>query len=358
MTPGDTMGPRRWHTGIILLNWNNPADTTACLQSILHLVDLGSTEVFIVDNGSTDDSVARLQEWSKGHVAERQGFDEVTVPVDRDLREASAALALSRARFHLIRCGENHLYSGGNNVGLRLAQATGRFDSYWLLNNDTEAHPEALANLRRSFEGDDQVGMAGSTLVYPGHPARVQALGGATILPWLASTRLIGNGEPLATPPRAAPDDQLDCIVGASMMISDEFLRRVGFLEEGFGMYFEEPDFGVRAREHGLRLAHAASSIVVHKEGGSVSPERARQGLSERQVEWATRSRLLFTWKHYPWLIPMGIAASIGMASSQAFGGRGRLAVAALRGLQHFLGRLADRKPMFTEGHRGARHPR
>jgi GT2 family glycosyltransferase len=138
------------------------------------------------------------------------------------------------------------------------------------------------------------------------------------------------------------------------MMISDEVLRRVGFLEEGFGMYFEEPDLGVRARRSGFRLAHAASSIVIHKEGGSVSPERASKGSSERQVEWLTRSRLLFTWKHYPWLIPMAIAASIKGASTQAFIGKRQLALAVLRGLRQFLGSLAGRKSMFTEG-RGIR---
>ncbi len=38
-------------TGIVVLNWNNARDTTACLSSLRSLDDEGHV-VYVVDNGS------------------------------------------------------------------------------------------------------------------------------------------------------------------------------------------------------------------------------------------------------------------------------------------------------------------
>ena len=46
---------------IILLNWNTPAYTAACIQSLRQYCDEKLFDIIIADNGSTDDSVADLQ---------------------------------------------------------------------------------------------------------------------------------------------------------------------------------------------------------------------------------------------------------------------------------------------------------
>ena len=134
------------------------------------------------------------------------------------------------------------------------------------------------------------------------------------------------------------------------MLFRSDFLKRVGLIEEGFGMYFEEADLALRGRNVGFRLAHAAASIVVHKEGGTISPDGSMIGPSVNQVLWSSRSRLLFTWKHYPWFIMNALAAVTMQALTHLSRNRPPQALAALRGMCQFIAQLLHQRPIFTEG--------
>ena len=52
-------------TAIIILNWNGADDTLACLDSLAKAE--GDFRIYVVDNGSTDNSLARIQAWMDGH---------------------------------------------------------------------------------------------------------------------------------------------------------------------------------------------------------------------------------------------------------------------------------------------------
>src|SRR5438270_13855713 len=49
----------------IILNWNGWEDTIECVESLLRSARLPS-QIVVVDNGSTDDSVERICEWAEG----------------------------------------------------------------------------------------------------------------------------------------------------------------------------------------------------------------------------------------------------------------------------------------------------
>ena len=73
---------------IILLNWHGWRDTIACLESLASL-EYTNYHVLVVDNGSTDDSVARI----------RAAHPQVPI----------------------LETGRNLGFSGGCNVGIRRA---------------------------------------------------------------------------------------------------------------------------------------------------------------------------------------------------------------------------------------------
>ena len=52
-------------TAIIILNWNNANDTLSCLDSLQNAE--GEFKVYLVDNGSTDNSMQRIEAWVKEH---------------------------------------------------------------------------------------------------------------------------------------------------------------------------------------------------------------------------------------------------------------------------------------------------
>src|SRR5689334_5976127 len=106
---------------IIIPNWNGAAHLPTCLTS-LRAQTLQDFEVIVADNASTDSSLELLT----------HDYPEVDV----------------------IRLERNLGFTGACNAGLRVAQ--GEF--LILLNNDTEAAPEWLAEVLAAFERHPQAG--------------------------------------------------------------------------------------------------------------------------------------------------------------------------------------------------------
>ncbi|HET9130251.1 MAG TPA: glycosyltransferase family 2 protein [Terriglobia bacterium] len=207
---------------VILISWNNWKDTFRCVAS-LEAMDYPNFRTVIIDNGSTDDSVAQL----------RSAYP--TVPI--------------------IENGRNLGFSGGCNVGIRYALNIGA-DYVWLLNADTAVRPTSLSAMVDCAERDPTVGVVGSILYYMDDPTRIQLWGGGTVNFWIGRTRSCR---------KPIKDDELDFICGASMLIPRATLESVGLLDEQFFMFWEETDYCLRLRAAGRRLAVATESVVYHK---------------------------------------------------------------------------------------------
>ena len=207
---------------IIILNWNNFAETSACLYSLRHL-DYANYVVLVIDNASTDDSVSRL----------RQTFPEV--------------------RF--FESAKNVGFAGGCNCGIRNALA-GQADYVWLLNNDTLVDASALRALVNRAERGSRNGAIGSALYFIDDPERMQVWGGGSI------DFVLGRSSHFLRP---VPEVQIEFITGASMLISRPAIESVGLFDEGFFMYWEDADLCLRLRAAGWNLGVAADSKVWHK---------------------------------------------------------------------------------------------
>ena len=212
---------------IVVLNWNGWKDTQMCLSSLRQL-NYQNYEVIVVDNGSSDDSVARIG----------SEFSEATI----------------------VKTGKNRGFAGGCNLGIAHALSDNA-DFVWLLNNDTIVDPEALQCLVNRAKADGRIAAVGSAIYFMEEPHRLQAWGGGRVNFWLGRSRHF-----LA----AVPDDGVDFITGASMLISRVSLESVGLLDEQFFMYWEDADFCFRLRKANWKLAVAGDSKVWHKESASV----------------------------------------------------------------------------------------
>lgn len=105
---------------IVVLNWNGWRHTVECLQSLLAL-SYPNYHIIVVDNGSTDGSVDRIQTWasSAGVPSSLYAYDDRT-----GLLSSVAASAVpdgeSRGyRLTVIQNSTNFGYAEGNNVALR-----------------------------------------------------------------------------------------------------------------------------------------------------------------------------------------------------------------------------------------------
>jgi GT2 family glycosyltransferase len=215
----------------IVLNWNGWQDTVACLDALQECTYPELT-VIVVDNGSTDDSVARIRSTHPGIL--------------------------------LLASKTNLGFAGGNNIGIRYALAHSA-DYIWLLNNDTTPAPDALSALVAKALSDDRIGAVGSICYYADAPSIVEAWGGARINLWIGYSRN-------ATVPRR--DDWFHSLNGTSMLVARTALEDAGLLDEGFFLYWEDTEFCLRLREKGWRIAAAPDSRILHKVNASTGGNR------------------------------------------------------------------------------------
>jgi GT2 family glycosyltransferase len=302
---------------ILLLNWNGWRDTVECLESVFR-IDYPDYRVVVCDNGSTDDSIERIRSWAEGESTvevsaenplRRLSWPPVPKPVsyvefDRKMAEAGGDRAGDSARLILVRTGGNLGFAGGNNVGLRYALARDDFEYVWLLNNDTVVEPDALACLVRRMREKPRAGICGSTLPFYSLPGKLWARGGATYNRWFAYAECIGIHQAVDSP--AEPEEverKMDYVAGASMFVSRPFLRDVGLMGEQYFLYFEEPDWAVRAKGR-YELAYARDSVVYHKVGSSLHSLQAPPGEGRTSTRHNAESAMRFTRKYYPLAVP------------------------------------------------------
>lgn len=220
---------------VVLLNWNNWSDTAHCLRSVARLT-YDCVETVVVDNASSDDSVARI----------RHAFPHVTMLVS----------------------GKNRGFAGGCNLGISHALERGA-DYVWLLNNDTVVSADALARMVEVGEADERVGAVGCVIHSMDEPARVLAWGGGWINTWT------GRSGHYRAPPSSTG---VDFLTGASLLVRASSVADVGMLDEdAFFMYWEDSDYCLKLRRNGWTLSVAGGAMVRHKEGAAVGNGSAMQ---------------------------------------------------------------------------------
>lgn len=243
------MSKRPAQISIILLNWNGKKDTLECLSSLERLED-PNVQIVLVDNGSTDGSVAAF----------RKAYPDMPI----------------------LETGANLGFAGGNNVGIEWVL---RHHAEWifLLNNDTVVDPQCLTALRAaSCEKGAKV--LGAKILRYGEPAIVDHLGGF----WDGA-----KGE-FFSPDAGSLDHpyfnmkRADYVCGAALFMHRSVPETIGLLEPKFFLFWEETDFCMRARRAGFEVWTAPEAKVWHKVSSSFTG-----GKPHMHYFW-WRSRLLW----------------------------------------------------------------
>jgi GT2 family glycosyltransferase len=252
---------------IVLVNWNGWRECIECIDSLLAQAH-PNFHIFIVDNDSADGSLEHIAAWCAAPEADPNWRRHPGVGRYTD---DAAGIAVDDSRLSLIRSGGNLGFAGGCNVGINAAGLE-NFAYFWFLNPDTVVTRQALPELLGRAERDGRIGIVGSTLRYYDAPGTVQALGGATLNRRNASSRHIGQGEPLSIIPSdgSSVERDLAYVMGASMLVSATFIRKVGLMQEDYFLYYEEADWAARGRGQ-FHLGYAPRSEVFHKSGANSS---------------------------------------------------------------------------------------
>jgi len=123
-------------TPIIILNWNRPVDTIACINSLFNASHKKFC-IIIADNNSKDDSTDKILNWLK---SEEKNFSLI--------QEGEKVNTLKSEFTYYIKLNTNHGFAKGNNIAIETISAC-NYELGLLLNNDTEVHPEFLSEILR-----------------------------------------------------------------------------------------------------------------------------------------------------------------------------------------------------------------
>jgi GT2 family glycosyltransferase len=282
---------------IVVLNWNLPIETIACVQS-LQAGDYPRQQIVIVDNGSTDDSVARLRDHFGDSVA-------------------------------ILETGENLYYAGGNNVGLRWALEAGA-DWVVVLNNDTIVAPDMVSWLVRTASSSPDLGIVVPMIYWGGDGRRIWAMGSRRRW-WLPLPQDVGKGE--TDHGQYSQPLDVDYAVGCCMMVCCQVLMRTGLFDPSYRMYYEDADLSARVRRAGFRLVVEPRARMWHL----VSASAGRQAAVSCYQK--TRYRMRFyrqhTAKFWVWsTCALLMAQELARATLHWVQGERDLAFARWRGLR------------------------
>ena len=250
--------------GVVIVNWNRAADTQRCLDS-LHQTTYPALEIVVVDNGSTDDSVAVLQS--------------------------------AEPQLTLIQTGENLGYTGGHNVGIRYFLE--RDAAYvLLLNNDAVIDPDAITELVDVASKCTQPCFVGAEICVLEAPQTVLSAGGDLEDGWRVRHTRAGEAHKDAP----AQPYATEFLSGCAILASRAALVQVGLLDDDFFLYFEDVEWSYRARRLGVALMIAPRALVWHPD------THVRDTNSKRITYYATRNALLFARKHR-----LGVRTRLGL---------------------------------------------
>ena len=287
----------------IVVNWNTFNDTIACIESVLSM-QLCPDTLVIFDNGSTDGSKEKIENWSETYFTKnRERLILTAADISSDRRQKPHPL---QPRFVLIHSSENLGFARGNNLCISWALQQKTFSHFWLLNPDTTVDAQALKTLLDCAENDSAVGVWGSSICLSHDPKILQCAGGCRYNPLTTIIKPAYRNRSLRELFVLNPLPALDYIIGASMFIAAGVIDSIGLLCNDFFLFYEELDFCRRAQNKGYSIAWCKHSIVYHKGGTSSDNPKINENKYLSAINYhETISTLIFTKKHYPLLLPI-----------------------------------------------------
>ncbi len=265
----------RW--AAVVVNYESGPSLTACVAALLADDSAGGPpEVVVVDNGSTDRSVAAL------HAA----FPEVPV-IDPD-----ANLGYGRAA----------------NLGI----AATRAPVVAVINPDAEVAAGTAAAVMARFDADGRLAAVGPQLLNPdgtlypsarSAPSLGDAVGHALLGSIVPDNRYTESYRQLDADPELPRD--VEWISGAAVWLRRDALDRVGGWDERFFLFFEDVDLCRRLGADGWTIAYEPGGHVMHTVGGSRARRPVRSILEHHRAAYQYAAK----WWHGPRRMLLPVAA-------------------------------------------------
>lgn len=213
---------------VVILAYNNYADTEECLRSVLAL-DYPALAVWLVDNGSQDGTAERV---------------EAVFPSVR-----------------IVRTKRNLGVAGGFNAGIVPALQAGAAYVF-ILNNDTVVEPDLIRVLVHEAQAHPEAGILMPKILYYSARERIWSIG-ARYRRFPPAIVMLGLDRPDGLPydtPRT-----LEYAPTCGLLIPREVFVRVGLLDDEYFFFYDDWDYSLRVRKAGYTILYVPQARLYHK---------------------------------------------------------------------------------------------
>ncbi len=238
---------------VIIPNFNGLRYLPGVLES-MQRQSFTDFDVFLVDNGSTDGSVAYVQaQWPD---------------------------------VHLIPLPDNTGFSHAVNVGI----AASRSPYVLLLNNDTEADPYFIEALLSCIKAHARAFSAGARMLCFDRRDTLDGAGDLYCALGWAFAR--GKG---SRADRYTKEEQIFSSCGGAAIYRREIFDVIGVFDDEHFAYLEDLDIGYRARIYGYENWYAPDALVYHVGSGTSGSRYNRF-----KIRYSSRNNVYMIYKNMP----------------------------------------------------------
>ncbi len=250
----------RMDVSIIIVNWNTKDLLINCINSVYQTTKNLAVEIWVVDNGSSDESVKTV----------RDLFPEINIIENQD--NLGFAKACNQA----------------------LEQIKGRYAV--LLNTDTILSDGTIETVADFMDKNVKVGICGGQLPNDDGSKQNSIANIPNLSTELFSKSLLRRFFPKKYPGKEQDITnpvEVESVIGAFMAVRKEAVDETGLMDESYFFFFEETDWCVRMKRSGWSVFHHPDIKVYHLQGQTAK----KVHIGARIEYW--RSRYIFFKKHY-----------------------------------------------------------
>lgn len=226
------MSRKNKSVSVVILSYNSKEDLKECIPSLISQT-YQDFEIIIVDNASTDGSEEFI----------RLNYPEIKV----------------------VQTCKNLGYAAGNNAGFEVAEG----EYIVVVNPDTVADPEWLAELINPFESDPTIAATTSKILIYYQKDKINTCANTSHYTGLTFCRGLNKSA-------SELDDYqpVGAVSGCSFAIRSAMFKNINGFDSDFFLYQEDADLSWRIRFAGGKIMYVPESIIYHKFKLSIAPQK------------------------------------------------------------------------------------
>ena len=230
---------------IVIITYNALTFLKPCLESLRDVLESSDTELILVDNASTDNTLRHV----------KQFFPQVRI----------------------IELGENKGVAYARNRGIEIAAG----DYILLLDSDTIANKEAIVGMVDYMDNNPRIGICGCRLVgqnneiqdsfkkfpaigYKTNNLLISLAGKLKLRGWREKLKKKNERYTYGDPSLIKSPFSPDYLIGACQMIRREVISQAGLLDENIFYGPEDADFCIRTKRAGWDVVYLPQFSIIH----------------------------------------------------------------------------------------------